>query len=254
MCPLAWKKRYLDGFRGPPNLNLLIGHGLHGAAEVNFKQKITSHRDEPEDVLTDAAADAYEKRGVDEGVMLQREDLPFKKRLIADGKDTAVELARLLHSEVAPTIQPILVEQRIKIPTDDPEINWLGYLDIFTDKRVLTDLKTAKRSWRQEQADGSTQGTVYPEMVRQKTGAAPDQTTFTVFVKKKTPVVQVIERVWHPDDFAILNKNARIMKDMIRAGLFPKCPPGHWKCDKRYCDHWWGCSAVPEHKKILSNV
>jgi hypothetical protein len=91
-------------------------------------------------------------------------------------------------------------------------------------------------------------------MIRQKTGSPPDKTSFQVLIKKKEPEAQVVERQWHPEDFRILNANARIMLNMIKAGNFPKCPPGHWKCDKRYCEFWWGCKMVPEHKKIISNI
>jgi hypothetical protein len=254
MCPEAWRRSYLLGQKTPSGIAALIGHGLHAGSQVNFQPKITTMEDQPLDIVMDAAADGFEHRGRSEGIFLPREDVFYKNRIIGEGKDKAVQLAKILREDVAPKIQPLVVEQRFVIGTKNPEISWLGYIDLITKDKELSDIKTAAKRWSQGEADKSTQGDLYPEMVKQKMGSLPRAISFNVFVKTKKPKHQKIYRGWHPDDFEALNKRAEVMLRMVKAGIFPGCDSGHWKCSEKWCQYWGTCPFIPEHKRRLPNV
>jgi len=248
-CAEQWRRRYIEDEIIPPGIAAHIGSGFHGAAELNFTEKLKSGENQPKNVLQDAAATAYKKRLDEQGVFVPHKERPSLEKDLGAGLDMAVALVDPL-LEFAGPIQPALVEHRATIDVDGlPQI--LGFIDLYTTERRLSDLKTTKRTWSQQQADTATQPTLYREMIRAELGEPPASHTIDCFVKTKTPKYERVETVRQDEDFEVLTEKMRLMMRLVNAGLFPPADPGSWVCSPRFCGYFLTCKHIAAHRKIL---
>jgi len=245
-CGEQYRRRYVEGEKIPPGVALHVGTGVHGAAEENHKAKIESKEDEPEDVIKDAARDKY-KKSLSQGVYLTPEEKSRKDKVLGEGQDMAVTLAGLYRRSLAPQIQPIHVEKFVRIEVDELPVPILGVLDVTTEEWV-PDLKTAKKSWRQDQADGNLQLAVYKRAFRELTEQDP-MVSLEVLVNLKEPKHQHIIADVTDADFDAFVRRAQQMLQSVRAGIFPPADPSHFICDPRWCGYWWTCSYISNHQK-----
>lgn len=250
-CPEIFRRRYLAGDIIPPGLAAHVGTGIHKAAEVNYKAKITTNQDQPLDVIQDAARDAYVHAVKDNGAYIPPDEMPSAKIMADKALDDVVALAAVYHRDLAPLVQPVLVEKWVKIyvPGLVPSIS--GTIDLLDSDHRLLDLKTASKAWPVSRAETSSQITIYHKLVEVETGRAPTESRFDVLVKGKTPRYQPIITNRTDDDFEAVVERLKIMMDMIVAGLFPPARAGDWICGPKYCGYWYTCKHVPAHKKLL---
>jgi len=92
MCPERVRRRWIEGEIIPPGIAARIGSGVHKGAEVNHLAKIISGKDEPLDVIQDAARDGYMK-SIQEGVFFAPDEAASARKQLAEGVDTTVTLA-----------------------------------------------------------------------------------------------------------------------------------------------------------------
>ena len=234
----------------PPGIALIVGSSVHKGAELNNRHKLATEEDLPEDDVIDAARSEFAARLDKEGLYLTREEEPMASKLLGDGVDTAVDLARLWRREVAPPIQPALVEERISIRLAELDLPVIGYVDCVDRDHTLIETKTASKSWTANTADEEIQPTLYRELVRSHTGRAPEKIRYDILVKTKTPKSQSIELVRDDSDWAALIERMRAMLAQIQAGSFPPCAPG-WQCSEKFCGYWAICKYVPARLKSL---
>lgn len=250
-CPEMFRRRYLEGEIIPPGLAAHVGTGVHKAAEINYKAKILTGRDEPLDVLKDAARDGYVKAVKAGGAYIPPEDRPSAKALAAGGLDEAVKLAQIFREEVAPAVEPRWVEKRVEISVPGLVPTISGTIDLVDASGRLIDLKTSSRAWPAQRADQSPQATIYSKLVEAETGRPPLEIRFDVLVKGSRPRYQPLTTTRNEGDFAALLSRLQIMLGMIMAGLFPPAPVGAWICAPRYCGYFYTCPHIPAPKKLL---
>ena len=248
LCPERVRRRWVLGDIIPPGIAAKIGTGVHKGAEINHKQKINTREDAPEDVICDAARDAYIE-SVQAGVFFPPEEKGSAKKQLSNGIDITVNLAKLYRRELAPRIFPVMVEKWIKTHHDLVPIPFTGTLDVYTEDDWLPDFKTAAKKWPQSRADASPQATIYNELILEETGKYPNLLTFEVLVKKKEPEIQEVITKRTRSDFDALAIRVGAMIESIQAGIFPPAQIGHWTCSPRYCGYYWTCKYIPEHKK-----
>lgn len=248
-CAEQWRRRYAEGEIIPPGIAAVTGSGFHAAAELNFTEKMITGEDQPKSVLQDVAATAYRKRLDEQGVFIPHQERPSAEKDLGKGLDDAVRLVDPL-LEFAPPIQPALVEHRSELILDGlPPI--IGFIDLYTTERRLSDLKTAAKKWPQQKADTATQPTVYREMIKREFGEAPAIQTIDCFVKTKTPKYETVETIRKDEDLEVLANKMRLMMRMITAGIFPPADPGSWVCSPRFCGFWYSCPHIANHRKLL---
>lgn len=250
-CPEMFRRRYLEGEIIPPGLAAHVGTGVHKAAEVNHKAKIVTGRDEPLVVLQDAARDGYVSAVKTVGAYMAPEDMPSAKRLASAALDDAVALARVYHDEVAPAIQPLLVEKWVEIYVPDLTPSISGTIDLLDCAGTLVDLKTSSKAWPASRAQQSPQATIYSKLVEAETGRAPSEIRFDVLVKGNKPRYQPLSTTRTEADFQAVLARLQIMMQMIMAGIFPPAPTGAWICGPKYCGFFYTCPHIPAHKKVL---
>jgi len=69
--------------------------------------------DLPLEDIQDATRDEYVHLVKEEGVFIPEDKLTEKNKLMAEGLDNSVRLAKLYAEELAPKIQPMMVEERL---------------------------------------------------------------------------------------------------------------------------------------------
>lgn len=137
-CPLAYKKNYLEGReKMPPNIYMAYGTAMHSALAFNYEQKINSRKDlDVKDVM---------------GVFVTKLEEESSKYGLYDDDALYLSADNTLHhymKEVAPHIQPKLVEHKFEIKLSNFPITIMGYIDLVTEDDIVIDHKTAGKNWK----------------------------------------------------------------------------------------------------------
>jgi len=236
-CPEQYRRRYMEGEIVQPGIALLTGTAYHKGVEANMRQKIDSHEDLPASQVMEGAAAAFDAAAAG-GYLLGPDESPTS---VGVAKDEAVALANLHVKQQAPDYQPTQVEsyKRLVLPSASRDL--VGVVDLVDDQGRVTDFKTANRRKTQQDADVSTQLSVYAAAMQLETGAPPTEVRLDVVVKNKTPVRQVLVSHRGDRDFVILSDRINATLAAIEAGVFPPCSPDAWVCSKRFCGYASDC-------------
>lgn len=239
-CPQQFERRYVLGEIIPPGIAARRGGATHKGAQINHEQKINTKIDLPVKDLQDAARDHYVKTVKEQGVFIPKDKISEKTQLLNQGLNAAVSLTGLYHKELAPKIQPVLVEERLEIDVGLP-VPVVGIIDVLSEGHWLPDLKTADRSKSPGEAETSLELSFYAGLVANHTGAWPEKVSLEVLVNSKEPKLQSLESIRNNEDWDNLMLRVQLMWDQIEAGLFPPCDPASWACSASWCGYFWTC-------------
>ncbi len=232
MCAAAWKFHYIDKIQTPTSPALVFGSAFHNTIEQWLGGKAKS--------LTDAWSKEWQKQT--EGQVIDwGTDIPeelFNKGIdMLTNQDILTEMQNTFftHAEMP------VIETKIKLNIPAVPVPIIGYIDIITSDKVPGDFKTSSRSWTTDKALDETQPLFYLAAMNQM-GFPVDGWRFRhyVFVKTKTPKLQVFEHVHNPGQIMWLFGMIRKVWKGIEAGVFPE-NPSTWKCNPRYCEYWPIC-------------
>jgi len=254
-CPAQYYQRYVLGRKVPPGIALHMGTGLHKASEVNFVQKKTTREDLPKSVLEDAAEQGFKDRLEEEGVLLSQEEKGRASLLLEESRVKTIEMAGVLHEEVAPLIQPIEVEAEVEFTRENtPGIVYRGRLDIADESQKLIDIKTSKARWGKDKGDGQNQPVFYMTGARESLNIDSDEFLFHIVTKAKTPTHQLVSTTCDESDLIALEQRALVLQAMRAAGLFPPCDPESWRCSPKWCGYFLaGCKYISK-RRIFSYI
>ena len=139
---LFWREISSMGFRlrsTPRGIGAAIGSAVHRAAEVILKEKAETGSLPPLTVAADCAAETLAE-SVREGVDFDR---TTANRV--EGEVTAVGMARAYHRVIAPTVDAILIEERLEAEVA-PGLILSGTPDLVArEPHRIRDLKTSSR-------------------------------------------------------------------------------------------------------------
>lgn len=240
-CPEQFRRRYIEEEIIPPGIAARIGSGMHKGAEHNHKAKLLTGKDEPLSACQDAARDEYRRLVFDHGVFFPKDELPSAKKQLSQGIDTTVGLTKSYHKNLAPQIQPLMVEKKIYLKDPDIEIPFAGIVDLLARPNWLADMKSAAKKWPENRIKTDIQVTLYRELVKAETGKYPSKMTIEIFTKTKDFGYQQLEAQRDKRDWILLKKRVQAMLKMIKAGCFPPCDPSHWICNPRFCGYFGSC-------------
>ena len=239
-CPAQVERRYIKGEVIPPGIAARRGSATHKAARINHEQKIVSRIDLSVSDLQDAARDEYVYLVKERGVFIPKNQVGEKTKLLAEGLDASTRLAKLYREDLAPQIQPVMVEEKLEIDAG-LLLPITGIIDVFTEDDWLPDLKTADKSKPKGEAETSLELTFYAGLVAHKTHKWPQKVSLEVLVNNKEPKLQSLESTRGPADWANLMLRVQLMIAQIQTGLFPPCDPGSWVCSPTWCGYFWTC-------------
>jgi hypothetical protein len=139
---LFWREISSMGFRlrsTPRGIGAAIGSAVHRAAEVILREKAESGTLPPSTVAADCAAETL-LEGLREGVEFDRVTANQ-----VEGEVTAVGMARAYHRVVAPTVDAVLIEERLEAEVA-PGLILSGQPDVVArEPHRVRDLKTSIR-------------------------------------------------------------------------------------------------------------
>lgn len=252
-CGEAYRRRYIEGERIPPNIAMLKGTGFHRGAEHNFRQKIETHTDlKPTDII-DAAVAAFESE-IEKGVELSADEKSRGQAVvIGETKDDLKDVVDVHAKQQAPDYQPVFVEQEFTISLPESSRDLKGIIDLGDDQKRVTDLKSAGKSKTQADADNSVQLTIYAAGHHAIVGMPPAEVRLDTIVTTKTKVYRsVVSSDRGQADFVALAHRVETVNKGIDAGVFAPATPGAWWCGPKWCGYWSTCPFVNSQRAAMA--
>jgi len=265
-CGEQFRRAYIEGDRLPPGIAQTKGTALHGAAAINFGQKIESHEDMPAAEITEAAVAAFDGAVNNEAIEFTDEENSRGSRVVlAEAKDAVADMATVHAASQAPDYQPVLVEEAVRIVVPHSSHDLFGYLDLFAHPAdhlagepgalkpsYVVDIKTAGKKKTQEDVDGSVQLTTYHAAL-EILGLMPAEVRLDVLVKTKTKTTrQVLSSSRNAVDYASLQARFDSVVAMKEAGVFLPATPDAWWCSERFCGYHSTCKYVRRSSPLVT--
>lgn len=211
-CSLRWYFKYVAGL---PELatsaSLVLGGAIHASAEHHFREILAGNAPPSLEALLDAYQQAWAERTTAEVHFGKDEDRASCDQL-------AQRMLAAFH--VSPFAQPrgaiIGVEEELRGELIPGVPDLLARIDLLVDEGdrvVVTDLKTARSRWSQDQAeDAGEQLVLYGQLVQELAPEKEVALQFVVISKAKEPAIdrhpitfderrvrrtkQIVERTW----------------------------------------------------------
>ena len=223
-CPLKYKFRYIDGLpEESVSSALVFGSGIHSAVEQHY-QAILSGDPKPDlDALLFAYRSAWLPHDLD-AIQFGSTETQASLDVLA-----ARMLTAFLNSPAASVQGRVLgVEEEIRGMLVEGVPDLYGRVDLLTeddDTLVVTDIKTSRGRWSQEQVeDSGEQLLLYSHLASEISLGKKVQARFLVLTKTKEPVIEEHIREVEPGNVKrTLAGVARVWR-AIEAGVFYRPP------------------------------
>lgn len=223
-CPLKFKFRYLDQLpEEVVSSALVFGGAIHSAVEFHFNEVMAGNDPPDLDTLLYAYQESWQGR--DEG------DIRFGKGEDVNSLGDLAErmLAAFRESDACnPDGSVFGVEEQLRGPVvrNCPEL--LGRIDLLVetaDEIVVTDVKTARSRWSDEQAkDSGDQLLLYSELVRSLVPGKSIKLRFVIITKTKQPAIDVHYVPLDPHRLTRTKRTVEHVWKSITAGNFYPAP------------------------------
>jgi len=222
-CPRQWAYRYVLGLKVPPDGGLLVGSGVHHAAEVGMLHKVdTGENPDPEQAAESAAE--YVSEQVRSGEV----------RLIEDDQggltDRAVRISRTWATDAAPLVMPLEVEQTFDVTLSGIPVT--GRMDVIT-KSTVVDWKTSGKSPNVDDVMKSTQASIYAR-------ATGKPLEFIYLVSQVKAVKVKTIGIESTDIGALADSTVADVAEGMALGVWPRNRNG-WHCSARWCGYYDRC-------------
>lgn len=238
MCPEKWRRRYLLREYEPPSGNLIVGKATHGAAAVNYGQKIESGTDLSTADVLDAYADEWKQQ------VAESENIDWGDAHPEAIRDTGAETLKLYHQLIAPETQPVSVERQFTLHMGDADWTFTGYIDLEEKTGAVSDLKSKGRRLLQKDADSDMQAGSYL-LARRSEGNPASGFNFHTLVRKSKPEVEVIRTKRSDGQLDSVAHRivaaAREIAWRAEYDVWDGAPPGSWLCSNSFCGYWDRC-------------
>ncbi|MEZ0396811.1 MAG: PD-(D/E)XK nuclease family protein [Anaerolineales bacterium] len=230
-CPEAWRRKYIAKEPTRTTSALAFGSAFHGTIErmIQDSQRDWQNvwREEFGKAFTEVALEQDEtpEQHYNEGVrMLSNSDV-----------QAAIATIKPRHDDAG-----AMIERKVELHVPGVPVPVIGYIDVILEDGTPADFKTSARSWTQEQANNSLQTLFYLAALNQAGFDVNWRFRHFVFVKTKTPQVQVLEHSHTPGELFFLFEMVKRVWIGIEKEFFP-LNPTTWRCSEKYCDFYANC-------------
>lgn len=232
-CPLQYYWRYEEGLKVPPPSAITFGLATHKAIEHNYRHKMSTHEDLPVEQVQEVWADEFDK--------LAPETAWEDGESPGQVKDEGIRVTGVYMSEIAPKVQPILVEEPFEIELENVEFTLKGIVDIVDDTGNIIDTKTTKRSPSEDTIARDLQMTTYALGHRTIYGVQESGLRMDFLVRNKAP--KVVSLAAGPRDqreidrlLKLIGYVARAIRDRL---YYPQ--PHNFTCTPSGCGYYQIC-------------
>ena len=223
-CPLKYRFRYVDGLpEESVSSALVFGTGIHSAVEQHF-QAILSGDPKPDlDALMFAYRSAWLPHDPD-AIQFGSSETRASLDALA-----ARMLTAFLSSPAASVQGRVLgVEEEIRGMLVEGVPDLYGRVDLLTedsDSLVITDIKTSRGKWSQEQVeDSGEQLLLYSHLASEISPGKKIATRFLVLTKTKEPVIEEHVREVEPGNVKRTLAGVERVWRAIESGVFYPAP------------------------------
>ena len=213
-CPLKYFFRYVAGLpEKTVSSSLVFGGAIHRAVEHHFNELMAGNDAPTTEALLgeyDAAWSEYEPQSIRFGKEERREDLqPLALRVLSAFQANPF-------STPEGTILGVEEELRDAVIAGCPDV--LGRVDLIVesvDAVTITDLKTSRSRWSQEQVhESAPQLFLYHELVKSFSPRKRIRLQFAVLTKMKEPTIDLHEV---PASAQQIDRSKRVVEKVWRA-------------------------------------
>lgn len=247
-CPAAHRFKYEEGLPGLNSLRQITGSSVHEASAVNLRQKVDSRRDLPVSDVLDAARDDVHSRFRGSLYLNADEKSVGLRALEGRAVEQAVSMSRKFHNAAAPFIQPLYVEQMIRMRPNPKVLDFdiVGRIDLADRSHRVRDIKTKLDKLMPGTEHTDLQLTMYYPLHKAKTGEYPSAVAFDVVAQKGNDpaTYQHYPSTRGVHDVKALVQTLKHVDDAILAGRYPPTDPANWWCSDRWCAYWATCPFV----------
>ena len=245
-CGEQYRRRYIEGEVIAPSAALVRGRSCHKANEKNFKQKIDTEIDLPEEEVVSVFADEWDSGRYN--IAWTEEELGMDSPSKAEGKwkDSGVRLISAYHLEQSPLVHPAVVEDAFRVEFHGSFPALSGIMDRITKEGIIEDDKFVSKSPNISDIETDLQMTVYDLGYRTKYGKPPRGLGKRFAVDTKVAKTMCQETV--PRDKAVIDRllyRTERALDAVAKEVFLPPPSGSWWCSKRFCGYWSTCKVKP---------
>lgn len=238
-CGKAYYFRYVMGFSTPPAAAAHKGKSVHAGVEHAHLHKMATHDIPNLEEMKAVVADSF-----DEG----KDEIQWGEDSEGKVKDAAINNYAVYHHKALPKVNPEAAEKGFVFYLDStPVVGYIDLIDRVTEenvagdiedpgKLVIADLKVSGRSWSQNDADKSTQFTLYSRVM----GIPTVRVDNLVTLKSGPTFKQLTSK---RDGRTHLNLLEHMVEtvDLIKKGVFPKTSFDNWMCGERWCGFYGIC-------------
>ena len=191
-CPLRYRFKYVDGLpETVVSSNLIFGGAIHSALEFHFTELLCGNDSPSHDLLLDVFQEAWRGRSTEHqdirfgksedhtslSALADRMLTAFREHPASASNDTVSGIEEELRGELIPGVPDLLARIDLLTTTDDA--------------LVITDFKTSRSRWSQNQAENSSsQLLLYSELARRLLPGWNVKLRFLVLTKTKSPIVE----------------------------------------------------------------
>lgn len=242
-CPLRYNFKYIAGLpEETVSASLVFGGAIHSAVELHFRELLVGNPAPDLGMLLAEYHDAWKAR---DGAAIQfnKDDDLNSLSMLAERMLRAFSNSSF--AQPGGTILGVEEELRGKLIPGCPDL--LARIDLLVetaDALVVTDLKTARSRWSNEQAESSAeQLLLYSELVKDLMPGKKLRLQFAVITKAKVPLLDCHVVAWSPRRIERTRQVVRQVWRAIEAGCFYPAP-SPMQCPtcpfREPCRHWHG--------------
>ena len=194
-CPLRYRFRYVDGLpEAVVSSSLVFGSSIHSVLEFHFTELLCGNEPPSHEVLLDVFQEAWRNRTAEyEEIRFCKDENHNSLSTLADRMLSAFRTSPA--AECDETVIGIEEELRGELVPGIPDL--LARIDLLTTTRdalVITDFKTARSRWSQDQAENSAaQLLLYSELARRLMPDKEIRLRFLVLTKTKIPSIDAYQ-------------------------------------------------------------
>lgn len=231
-CPEAWRRKYMLNEPTRKGTALAFGTAWHGLIE----RMIQTPQSDPAAIWSEEFDKAFGSDIYYELGETREEHCNEGTRILSNGD----VLAAIRSIQPGYDDQGALIERKVELRVPGVPVPVIGFIDVILEDGTPADFKTSARSWTDDKAQSSLQTLFYLAALNQAGFKVNWRFRHFIFVKTKTPQVQVLEHSHRPGElFFLFHLVARVW-DAIQKEAFPPNPTG-WRCSEKYCDFYSSC-------------
>lgn len=231
-CSAKFNFQYIERIPAPGRIALAFGTSIHAALKRNYAEKIFSKKDlSPEEVISEFS-DNYDTEVSTIEKFEDDEPLHFVK-------DAGVELLTKYQKEIAPRIQPQIVEQKIALNFDGMPYSLIGTIDLIDEDSVLIDHKTSRKVFKQVSTSHVRQLSGY-EFLAESIKLNIKSARIDMLTAKSKDTNTGIRHIPIVTDRKEFVNTFIVVSNGIKKGVFyPN--RNSFLCNKKYCSFWNEC-------------